>query len=492
MLTNGYTDIHGQHIAPNEEYIAAKKAIPGADMSERTHEELPIYDMPEGQNGGIDNAGQETRNDAAGAELADAGERSTPGEANAARALSDGAAERGERRGNGRESKRIPREVRNVGGEDGNALTVQQRLAASGISQFISPREANVPNGASGDNTVTIFDEADWDQELIGAADWAKSKGVKKVTALLGVIKVEKDGKTGRIFGAFNADTGEIFVNAGSVQRSVSETIEHETAHYLAEVARRENVRTFMRDVQSRYSSEEWGKVYDAYFDRYAALTGDYAGMSESDIELYVWEEIMGDAYAEIDQYDEKASRFNREAENALSQSGQESESALHGERTPGAAEQGRETAAATERRRGPPEKYSVQRTQDIPYQEQIDAFYEGDLKTVGRSDDIYVTGAVGSPDALGLGGKPFFMLKRNLQKITRKEGANKNYSAHGIGEDIIRDLPDMLKDPAMIIVEGDRISVIPGAHSQYSARKSRPALDRGQPERKRGRQKRV
>lgn len=209
MLTNGYTDIHGQHIAPNEEYIAAKKAIPGADMSERTHEELPIYDMPEGQNGGIDNAGQETRNDAAGAELADAGERSTPGEANAARALSDGAAERGERRGNGRESKRIPREVRNVGGEDGNALTVQQRLAASGISQFISPREANVPNGASGDNTVTIFDEADWDQELIGAADWAKSKGVKKVTALLGVIKVEKDGKTGRIFGAFNADTAK-------------------------------------------------------------------------------------------------------------------------------------------------------------------------------------------------------------------------------------------------------------------------------------------
>lgn len=360
MLTNGYTDIHGQHIAPNEEYIAAKKAIPGADMSERTHEELPIYDMPEGRNGGIDNAGQETRNDAAGAELADAGERSTPGEANAARALSDGAAERGERRGNGRESERIPREVRNVGGEDGNALTVQQRLAASGISQFISPWEANVPNGASGDNTVTIFDEADWDQELIGAADWAKSKGVKKVTALLGVIKVEKDGKTGRIFGAFNADTGEIFVNAGSVQRSVSETIEHETAHYLAEVARRENVRTFMRDVQSRYSSEEWGKVYDAYFDRYAALTGDYAGMSESDIELYVWEEIMGDAYAEIDQYDEKASRFNREAENALSQSGQESESALQSERTTGALEQGRETAAATERRTGPPEKFSV------------------------------------------------------------------------------------------------------------------------------------
>lgn len=783
MLTNGYTDIHGQHIAPNEEYIAAKKAIPGADMSERTHEELPIYDMPEGRNGGIDNAGQETRNDTAGAELADAGERGTPGEANAARALSDGVAERGERRGNGRESERIPREVRNVGGEDGNALTVQQRLAASGISQFISPREANVPNGASGDNTVTIFDEADWDQELIGAADWAKSKGVKKVTALLGVIKVEKDGKTGRIFGAFNADTGEIFVNAGSVQRSVSETIEHETAHYLAEVARRENVRTFMRDVQSRYSSEEWGKVYDAYFDRYAALTGDYAGMSESDIELYVWEEIMGDAYAEIDQYDEKASRFNREAESALSQSGQESESALHGERTLGAVEQGRETAAATERRTGPPEKYSyagrnaenadldalheaeryemqgvdaetirqktgwfrgadgkwrsevndsgmklrtdaadisnyttlgklvnapelftaypdladvgvtfqnlergqnggynrrfdsielshdlknrpeallnslihevqhaiqrregftpganlkywnrkleegydgrdtetrregarlreqyeqmkannpefmrsmeelnamaptvprgkvdmdtweqvepdppewvrfderrdqleekygdrvwdyfslrdsidrnardgrlpgdlyrdtageieardaaarrgltaeerrgrkpdtgdentvfadggesysIRNTKDIPYQKQIDAFYSGDSKTVGRSDDIYIADADNSLSALGIGGKPFFILKSNLRKSTRIAGNNPSNSAHGISESVIRKLPELIKSPALIVQGDGRISIIPGITVKTEKNNTAPLL---------------
>lgn len=335
------------------------KLSPKGNAAAEIGAEKSIYDMPEGQNGGIDHGGQEVQNHAGGAEFADTAKRGTPEAADAARALPDGAAERGERERGGRESGRIPREVRNVGGEDGNALTVQKRLEASGISRFISPREANVPNGASGSNTVTIFEETDWDPELINAANWAKSKGVKKVTALLGVINIEKNGRTGKAFGVFNADTGEIFVNAGSMQRSVSETIEHETAHYLAEVARRENVRTFMRDVQSRYSSEEWGKVYDAYFDRYAALTGDYAGMSENDIELYVWEEIMGDAYAEIDQYDEKASRFNREAEHALSQSGQESKNALQAEGTQGAAEQGRETAAATERRTGPPERFS-------------------------------------------------------------------------------------------------------------------------------------
>lgn len=335
------------------------KLSPKGNAAAEIGAEKSIYDMPEGQNGGIDHGGQEVQNHAGGAEFADTAKRGTPEAADAARALPDGAAERGERERGGRESGRIPREVRNVGGEDGNALTVQKRLEASGISRFISPREANVPNGASGSNTVTIFEETDWDPELINAANWAKSKGVKKVTALLGVINIEKNGRTGKAFGVFNADTGEIFVNAGSMQRSVSETIEHETAHYLAEVARRENVRTFMHDVKSRYSAEEWGRVYDAYFERYAALTDNYAGMSESDIELYVWEEVMGDAYAEIDQYDEKASRFNREAENALSQSGQESESTLQRERATSAAEQRRETAAATERRTGPPERFS-------------------------------------------------------------------------------------------------------------------------------------
>lgn len=353
MLTNGYTDIHGRYVAPNERYIEAKRAIPGADTSARTREELPLWDMAEGKDGGVYGQTKE-QNHAGGAEFADTAKRGTPEAADAARALPDGAAERGERERGGRESGRIPREVRNVGGEDGNALTVQKRLEASGISQFISPREANVPNGASGSNTVTIFEETDWDPELINAANWAKSKGVKKVTALLGVINIEKNGRTGKAFGVFNADTGEIFVNAGSVQRSVSETIEHETAHYLAEVARRENVRTFMRDVQSRYSSEEWGKVYDAYFDRYAALTGDYAGMSENDIELYVWEEIMGDAYAEIDQYDEKASRFNREAESALSQSAPEAPA--HAVSEP---ENVRLRAVDEPKGRGPPERFS-------------------------------------------------------------------------------------------------------------------------------------
>ena len=334
-----------------------------------------------------------------------------------------------------------------------------------------------MPNGASGDNTVTIFQEADWDQELVSAADWAKSKGVKKVTALLGIIKVEKNGKTGRIFGAFNADTGEIFVNAGSVQRSVSETIEHETAHYLAEVARRENVSTFMRDVQSRYSGEEWGKVYDAYFDRYAVLTDNYAGMSESDIELYVWEEIMGDAYAEIDQYDEKASRFNREAENALSQSGRESESTLQVESAQSAAGQGRETAAATERRTGPPEKYSIRHTKDIPYQKQIDAFYNGDSKTVGRSDDIYVADADSSLSALGIGEKPFFMLKSNLRKSTRIAGNNPSNSAHGISESIIRKLPELIKSPALIVQGDGRISIIPGITVKTEKNNTAPLL---------------
>ena len=53
MLTNGYTDIHGRYVAPNERYIEAKRAIPGADTSARTREELPLWDMTEGKDGGV-------------------------------------------------------------------------------------------------------------------------------------------------------------------------------------------------------------------------------------------------------------------------------------------------------------------------------------------------------------------------------------------------------------------------------------------------------
>lgn len=121
--------------------------------------------------------------------------------------------------------------------------------------------------------------------------------------------------------------------------------------------------------------------------------------------------------------------------------------------------------------------RYSIQNTKNIPYQKQIDAFYSGDSKTVGRSDDIYIADADNSLSALGIGEKPFFMLKSNLKKSTRIAGNNPSYSAHGISESVIRKLPELIKSPALIVQGDGRISIIPGIMVKTEKNNTAPLL---------------
>lgn len=121
--------------------------------------------------------------------------------------------------------------------------------------------------------------------------------------------------------------------------------------------------------------------------------------------------------------------------------------------------------------------RYSIQNTKNIPYQKQIDAFYSGDSKTVGRSDDIYIADADNSLNALGIGKKPFFMLKSNLKKSTRIAGNNPSYSAHGISESVIRKLPELIKSPALVVQGDGRISIIPGITVKTEKNNTAPLL---------------
>ena len=122
-------------------------------------------------------------------------------------------------------------------------------------------------------------------------------------------------------------------------------------------------------------------------------------------------------------------------------------------------------------------ESYSIRNTKGIPYQKQIDAFYDGDSKTVGRSDDIYIADADNSLSSLGIGEKPFFMLKSNLRKSTRVAGNNPSNSAHGISESIIRKLPEFIKSPALIVQGDGRISIIPGITVKTEKNNTAPLL---------------
>ncbi len=170
---------------------------------------------------------------------------------------------------------------------------------------------------------------------------------------------------------------------------------------------------------------------------RYAeAYEGCYDG---AELDAYI-EEICADAYAGMDRLPEEKARIVQQA----AQRRLEAQS----------AEKSGET-------RGPPESYSIAKTRRMPYLAQIEAFYSGDRKTVGRIDDIFVKDITTGLSQFGLGDAPFFMLKRNLEKVTRTQGNNAKYSAHGISRDVIERLPSLLESPTLVISGNGRISVI-------------------------------
>ncbi len=346
MLTNGYTDIHGQHIAPNEEYIAAKKAIPGADMSERTHEELPIYDMPEGQNGGIygrqeENAGGPEPAEGTGQRAdAVAAENDLHGGDRGRRPSEPGAGGAGELRSTTAEGRRRNREL------------TQRRREIAWEQPLTSAAALGVQGGTS-DETLHVLPEEDWDDELRSFSDWARSKGVKRVTMVTGLLQVETENGPVGVRGIINRESGEMVLRVDGEKRTASEIGKHEVGHLITE---EENVRAFMEMVRG---GADWRGIYEVYERCYEPLTNGYVGMTAEERELYVWEEIMEDAYAGIDSYGQRASRYHEQAVDAIERA---AEAAEH----PASEPEGLTLRAVDEvKSRGPPEKFSVEETDD-------------------------------------------------------------------------------------------------------------------------------
>ncbi len=334
MLTNGYTDIHGQHIAPNEAYIAAKKAIPGADMSERTHEELPIYDMPEGRNGGIDNAGQETRNDAAGAELADAGERSGVSERGGRRDAGARAGEQGRRLGRGGSQRAA---------EQSGAAIERQNLARNLRLEPVSSAELGVRAGTD-TKSVTVLPESAWDTKLQETAQRIQRETGKTPVFVLGSIPVRGSERVMRVRGVWAS--GQIIVQADHMSVSPEQIASHEIFHEYAD----QNpglIQAVERSIREKYGSEEFDGIVESYIRNLRGIIDIDENAADYEVEqalLDVKNEILADAYADINAFGEKAGKYQEDVQRTLEERD--------------IVDTGRETAAATERRTGPPERF--------------------------------------------------------------------------------------------------------------------------------------
>ena len=359
MLSNGYRDVHGGYHEPNADYLEAKQAIPGALETAATHEELPLWDIEE-KNGGTTH----------GTEIKPA-EPAEEGGADAVGAKSDlhggdggrrpygdgagGAAQLRQQPKSGsieRLHENVRRNRARTGGERSkeNGALIQARQAAAALEPLVSSAEVGVSLGTD-TKMLHILPRNAWDQELLDVEAAAKQAGISEVVMVTGLLQVNGGGSPVSITGVAERETNRIVMRVDSRKKTASELGLHEIAHFRST---RENVEAFAAAVQD--SGDGWRDTLEEYRERYKGAANNYEGMTPEDADLYVWEEIMGDAYAGIDCFGQTASQYHTEAVRAID-GGSGAIPAQEAQRASSAIQ--KETSAASERKTGPPARFS-------------------------------------------------------------------------------------------------------------------------------------
>ena len=359
MLSNGYRDIHGGYHEPNADYLEAKQAIPGASESTSTHEELPLWDIEE-KNGGTTHGTEIKPAEPAEGGGADAvgAQSDLHGGDGGRRPYGDGAGGAAQLRQQPKSGsiERLHENVRRnrarTGGERSkeNGALIQARQAAAALEPLVSSAEVGVSLGTD-TKMLHILPRNAWDQELLDVEAAAKQAGISEVVMVTGLLQVNGGGSPVSITGVAERETNRIVMRVDSRKKTASELGLHEIAHFRST---RENVEAFAAAVQD--SGDGWRDTLEEYRERYKGVANNYEGMTPEDADLYVWEEIMGDAYAGIDCFGQTASQYHTEAVRAID-GGSGAIPAQEAQRTSSAIQ--KETSAASERKTGPPARFS-------------------------------------------------------------------------------------------------------------------------------------
>lgn len=359
MLSNGYRDVHGGYHEPNADYLEAKQSIPGASETAATHEELPLWDIEE-KNGGATHGteikpaepAEEGGADAVGAQS------DLHGGDGGRRPYGDGAGGAAQLRQQPKSGsiERLHENVRRNRARTGserskeNGALIQARQDAAALEPLVSSAEVGVSLGTD-TKMLHILPRNAWDQELLDVEAAAKQAGISEVVMVTGLLQANGGGSPVSITGVAERETNRIVMRVDSRKKTASEVGLHEIAHFRST---RENVEAFAAAVQD--SGDGWRDTLEEYRERYKGAANNYEGMTPEDADLYVWEEIMGDAYAGIDCFGQTASQYHTEAVRAID-GGSGATPAQEAQRTSSAIQ--KETSAALDRKTGPPARFS-------------------------------------------------------------------------------------------------------------------------------------
>ena len=291
--------------------------------------------------GGTNHGGQEVQNHAGGAEFAEAGERTD---------LSNGNG----RRGTGSSARE---QIGGVGGSGSQRTAEQSRTALERQNHArnlrlepISSAELGVRAGTD-TKSVTVLPKSAWDARLQETAQRIRRETGKTPVFVLGSIPVRGSDRVMRVRGVWAG--GQIIVQADHMNVSPEQIASHEIFHEYAD----QNpglIQAVERSIREKFGDKEFDRIVESYIRNLRGIIDIDEDAADYEVEqalLDVKNEILADAYADINAFGEKAGKYQENVRQTLEERG--------------IVDTGRETAAATERRTGPPERFSVEKTDD-------------------------------------------------------------------------------------------------------------------------------
>lgn len=233
----------------------------------------------------------------------------------------------------------------------GRTAVERENLGRTLRLEKVSSQSLGLPNGTE-EREIQVMPEAHWDAQMQQTAQRISYETGKPVTYVLGSIRIRQaDGSVSAARGVYTENG--IIVQADHRYLNIDQIADHEAFHDIA-ANNPGLVRQIEQAIVEQYSREEFDAVVEKYLKNLRGVYDlpEYASGQEVD-EVYgiVKEEICADAYAGINFFGAHAEKYRSEAQAVL----QERKIT-----TPGS-----ETAAATQRRTGPPERYSVEETDE-------------------------------------------------------------------------------------------------------------------------------
>jgi hypothetical protein len=227
----------------------------------------------------------------------------------------------------------------------GRTAVERENLGRTLRLEKVSSQSLGLPNGTE-EREIQVMPESHWDAQMQQTAQRISYETGKPVTYVLGSIRIRQaDGSVSAARGVYTENG--IIIQADHRYLDIDQIADHEAFHDYA-ANNPGLVRQIERAIVEQYSREEFDAIMDKYLKN---LRGVYdlpehaSGQEVAEAYGIVKEEICADAYAGINFFGANADKYRSEAQAVL----QERKIT-----TPGS-----ETAAATQRRTGPPERYS-------------------------------------------------------------------------------------------------------------------------------------